>query len=334
MNPSTTNYTLGKGALYFDMLNQSTGLYEGERHLGNAPEVLSNVELEKLDHYSSLGGLKAKDKSIIAQITPMINFTLDEMSVENSALQYMATMADITQGADDDVVLAIAGVNTARYYDLGLKNVGIFTLSYDGGSVIMHVGDELTGATSGATAEIVQIIGNATSGTLYLKGVTGTFANDEVINDDNVAVGAAVANGVCALLTTAVSVEDTDAAGTFYTAATDFTVDTVTGRIYIVDGGAITDGTNITVTYACASTTYKKLIGFMQTQIEGRLRFVSDNPAGKDREMLFHSVSLTPSGDSAYIGDDWSLMQFEGEILKDSENFPLSPYVDIYMDIV
>ena len=51
--PNTENFTLGKGILYFDKLNQVSGLYEGERDLGNAPEVSFSIDLEKLPHYSS-----------------------------------------------------------------------------------------------------------------------------------------------------------------------------------------------------------------------------------------------------------------------------------------
>ena len=36
-SPNTENYTLGKGVVYFDQKNLTTGLYMGERDLGNAP---------------------------------------------------------------------------------------------------------------------------------------------------------------------------------------------------------------------------------------------------------------------------------------------------------
>ena len=70
---------------------------------------------------------------------------------------------------------------------------------------------------------------------------------------------------------------------------------------------------------------------FANTQVVGKLRFVSDNPAGLQQELVVWSVSLTPSGDTAMIGDDWSTLGFVGEILKDEANHPLSPYANIIM---
>lgn len=332
MNPSPLNYTLGRGVLYFDKYNAATGKWEGERHLGNAPEVTSSVSLEKLDHYSSMSGLKAKDHSIILEIAPTFGFTLDEMSPENTALQYMADMESVTQAADDDKVVSLESVMANRYYDLDARNVGITVLSYDGGSAIFNEGATLTGGTSGTTATILQVIGDATSGVLYLSGITGAgFDDDETLSDDGGTPGAAVADGTESLLTTALSVEDTDAAGTFYTAGTDFTVDSETGRIFIVDGGAAEDK-NLTVTFGVAETTYNLIKGFVNSSVEGRLRFVSDNAAGKNRELMVWRASITPTGDNAQIGEDWSQMQFEVEVLKDATNHPDNPYLRIIMD--
>ena len=86
VSPSTDNYSLGKGIVYFDQKNTTTGLYQGERDLGNAPAFSFNVALEKLEHYSSRGGLTAQDKEIISQITPSAAFTLDEINKQNLSL--------------------------------------------------------------------------------------------------------------------------------------------------------------------------------------------------------------------------------------------------------
>ena len=72
-----------------------------------------------------------------------------------------------------------------------------FTLAYDGGTAVFTAGKTLTGATSHATAIIVSTGASAT-GTLTLHTITGTFANDEAITDNNGTPGAAVVNGVIA----------------------------------------------------------------------------------------------------------------------------------------
>lgn len=329
-SPSTKNYTLGKGKLYFDKYDQATGKYVGERHLGNAPSVTFNIALEALEHYSSQGGLKAKDKKVISQITPKFNFTLDEINADNLALLLMSEVQDVTQAADDDNTTLLTDVTPGMFYDLDGSDVGIFALGYDGGTAIFTAGATLTGDTSNAEATIVQVIGNATSGTLYLKGITGVFTDNEPLSDDHaVTPGAAVANGPAAFLASAVSVKDTDAPATFFVAGTDFTVDSQTGRIRIVPGGAINGTTvkDLTVVFAKGQATYKQIDALSNTELEGRIRFVSDNPVGNQYEMIIWRVSLVPAGDTALIGDDWASFSMEGEILKDAVNHPASPFM-------
>ncbi len=324
-SPSTKNYTLMKGMLYFDKLSESTGLYLGERNLGNAPAVNFNVSLEALEHFSSTGGLKAKDKKVIAQITPQFNFTLDEISAENMGMLLTTTPTAVTQAADDDQTALLTDVAPGFWYETGDREIGIYALGYDTGTVIFAIGEVVSGATGVGT--VVERVGDATSGTLYLNTLTAGFVDNEALTGDG--SGAAAANGVEAFLTSAVSVEDTDAAGTFFVAGTDFTVDSGTGRISPIVGGAIdgTTVTNLTVCYGILGATYYELNGLSETQLEGKMRFVSDNPVGNQLELEIWRVSLVPAGDTALIGDDWSTLSFEGEILKDDTGHPTHPYL-------
>lgn len=71
--------------------------------------------------------------------------------------------------------------------------IGLIGIPYDGGSgSAFTVGDTVTGGTSGATADIVEITGNATSGVLYVNSITGEFDDNEAITDES--AGVAVAN--------------------------------------------------------------------------------------------------------------------------------------------
>jgi len=325
-SPSTKNYTLGKGKLYFDKLDASTGLPMGERDLGNAPSIAFNVTLEALEHFSSRSGLKAKDKKQISQVTPQFNFQLDEISADNLAMFVMSDSEDVNQAAATGQEKALTSVEPNMSYDLEKRATGIHALGFDGGTGVFTVGDTLTGTESSATAVIVQVLGTTAVGTLYLKTISGTFEDDEALTDAT--TGAAVANGIVAFLDTAVSIEDTDDAGTYFVAGTDFVVDSMSGHIRItpesdIDGTTVT---NITVTFSIEAVAYKLIKGLAQTEINGRLRFVSDNAAGNQMEMEIWTVSLMPSGDMAMIGDDWAVIGFDGEILKDEENHPTNPY--------
>jgi hypothetical protein len=98
----------------------------------------------------------------------------------------------------------------------------------------------------------------------------------------------------------------------------------------ITDSDTSVGGVQTTVyaSYNYGAVTYTQIRAFNETQIEGRLRFVSDNPVGSNQELTIWRCSLTPSGDTAMIGEDWSTLSFEGEILKD-ETQTASPYMNI-----
>ena len=92
-------------------------------------------------------------------------------------------------------VWALNGTDLPRLYD-GTTWHQIFStetygLAYDGGTVLFSVGATVTGGTSGATGVVAKVVGNATSGTLHIRSVTGTFQNDENLTGGG---GAAVAN--------------------------------------------------------------------------------------------------------------------------------------------
>jgi hypothetical protein len=267
-SPSTDNYTLGKGIVYFNKKDSTTGLYTGERDLGNAPAFTFNIAIEKLEHYSSRGGLRAKDKEIISQITPGVSFTLDEINAENLALLTLADVTTVTQvGATktDEVHKAYLGKRIV----LAERKISAVT-----------VGD------------------SATPTKTYVKGpASNPLANYDI----------------------------------------DVTAkDDAIGRILIHEDQSgcvnpIVDGDDVYVDYTSGAVTYTKIKAFAQTQVEGMLRFVSDNPAGLQQELEIWRVSLTPSGDTAMIGDDWSTLGFSGEILKDETGHPDSPYMNIIM---
>lgn len=253
-SPNTDNYTLGKGIVYFDLLDADTGEYTGERDLGNATELSYSLATEKLEHYSSRGGLRAKDKEVISQITPSLKFTLDELSEANLAL---LTLADLV------------------------------TVSQTGSTVVNE--------------EVVAHLDKRV--VLDYRSISAVTVKDET---------------------------DT----TTYVAGTDYVIDTALkddkiGRILILSTGSIAEDDVLHVSYTYATLTYTEIRAFAQTQIEGRLRYVSDNPIGTQYMMEVWRVSLTPDGDTAWIGDDFSTLSFTGEILKDETGHPNSPYMSI-----
>jgi hypothetical protein len=258
-SPSTDNYTLGKGIVYFNRKDNDTGLYTGERDLGNAPAFSFNIALEKLEHFSSRGGLKAKDKEIISQITPGISFTLDEVNAENLALLTLADVETVSQTGASVTDEAHKGYKGKRI-ELAFRDISSVTIT--------NASDSDTPLVSGQDFSVVA-----------------------AMKDDAI------------------------------------------GRVYILPTATnVTDGDNLEISYTYGTITYTRVKAFAQTQVEGFLRFVSDNPAGTQQELQIWRVSLTPAGDTAMIGDDWSTLGFTGEVLKDEAGHSDSPYMDIILD--
>jgi len=65
-----------------------------------------------------------------------------------------------------------------------------------------------------------------------------------------------------------------------YTVTTDYTVDAVTGRIYIVEGGGIADAAHIEVDYTYATIALPTVRGMNQSAVKGYIRFVPDPARG------------------------------------------------------
>lgn len=95
----------------------------------------------------------------------------------------------------------------------------------------------------------------------------------------------------------------------------DYTIDMVLGRLYIVPGGAIVDGTNLRIDYKTKTSTRQRIISG-STAIEGALRYVARNPKGEQVDYFFPYVQLSPNGDFALKSDEFQAIPFNIEILK------------------
>lgn len=118
------NYTLGKGMVLFDqfaagaVITAST-VGEGERFLGNAPEFSLSTSGDSVDHYSSTGGIKIKDDSVLIQLNRSGKVSVDNIDKNNLALFFMGTAIDVAQTAQTGLTHPITGAKQGRYYQVG-----------------------------------------------------------------------------------------------------------------------------------------------------------------------------------------------------------------------
>lgn len=91
------NLVLGRGKLFFTPYAPGAtvavaGSGEAQSPLrgyfGNTPQMTLAVNNTKLDHYSSEGGLKVKDRTVLLQTDATITFDTDNISVPNLMLWF------------------------------------------------------------------------------------------------------------------------------------------------------------------------------------------------------------------------------------------------------
>lgn len=117
------NYTLGRGQVFFDRFASNavitaTTRGEGERYLGNTPEVSTTSSAESLDHYDSDAGIRSKDGSVQLTMDRSGRFTCDNINGQNLALFFQGTLSTQTQAAGIGSVDVIT-VQADRFFQLG-----------------------------------------------------------------------------------------------------------------------------------------------------------------------------------------------------------------------
>lgn len=113
--------------------------------------------------------------------------------------------------------------------------------------------------------------------------------------------------------------------GTTFTEDEDYQIDPDSGLLTILEGGAITAGSNLSVTYDVEASTYKQ-IESSEISVEGEVKFVSQNPYGPNRQIVIPRLRIAPQGDLPLIGDAetpaWQQMTLTMTALKKG-NMPL-----------
>lgn len=91
ISPNTGNIRVGKGALWFKRDGD-----DDYRHMGNATSVEQTPEIEKLDHFTSMEGVKEKDLSIVLSRGGTMKIVLEEWTPANLGI---ALLGDVDEGA-------------------------------------------------------------------------------------------------------------------------------------------------------------------------------------------------------------------------------------------
>lgn len=111
-----------------------------------------------------------------------------------------------------------------------------------------------------------------------------------------------------------------------YVAGTDYDVDAVTGRIYIIAGGGIADDDDILVDYAYGTIALNTVRGMNQSSVRGLIRFIGDPSRGPKYEVICWRASVRADGAVGFISDEYASWSLTGELESDATNHPNEPH--------
>lgn len=187
--------------------------------------------------------------------------------------------------AQKDVNVTTKVTRTAK---ITCKNV-------DADNLALFVLGAVSSVAQSAASVTGEAVNNAQLGRFYQLGATATDPNG-------------------ARNISAVAVKD--AVPTTYVEGTDYDVDLVMGRIYILTTGSIVAATNLLVDYTTTASTRQRITTDSLGAKFGRLRFIADNTTGANRDLFGPHVELSPSGDIAWKSRDTiQQMEFDAEFL-------------------
>jgi len=110
---------------------------------------------------------------------------------------------------------------------------------------------------------------------------------------------------------------------------TDYTIpDPVTGEIFIIDGGGITTGMSLYLTYTAAAETRQKLIPGADASVKGSARLELTAQNGSDITAIIQHCEVKPDGDSAISSTEASEVSVVMNILADKVVTPAEPFGD------
>lgn len=93
ISPNTGNYRIGKGSWWFK--REGAADY---RHMGNATSGEFTPDITTLDHFSQMGGVKAKDDSVTLTRGGTLKVVLDEWTPANMAIALLGTVDEGASG--------------------------------------------------------------------------------------------------------------------------------------------------------------------------------------------------------------------------------------------
>ncbi|MCK1668623.1 hypothetical protein [Bradyrhizobium sp. 153] len=94
-SPSILNYTIGKGIASLKRLDLAEADFTP---MGNCPAFEFTPDLETLDHFSSMAGVKSKDRTVVISKSGTLKITAEEWTTRNMAIALLGSTSTNSAG--------------------------------------------------------------------------------------------------------------------------------------------------------------------------------------------------------------------------------------------
>lgn len=118
-SPNIGNYYIGKGQASIKLLGESV-----YTPVGNCPTFEFVAKITKLDHYSSMTGVKVKDFSAVTEISGTLNMVLEEFTARNMGFALLGLPSGGPSPADETIDIFSSPVIYASVQFIGANDIG------------------------------------------------------------------------------------------------------------------------------------------------------------------------------------------------------------------
>ena len=129
-------------------------------------------------------------------------------------------------------------------------------------------------------------------------------------------------------ITTFVVQDSTDT--TTYEVDIDYNIDKNTGILNLIEGGAIVDDSEIHLTVTTTEWISEIVEALKKPTVLAKLVYVEDPLVGERRRITYNKVSITATGSMALKSEEFSVLEFECEILIDQGVSPTMEVSQFY----
>jgi hypothetical protein len=117
-SPNVQNYAIPKANVYF------TPVGGERRHIGNVPAANFSMEIERLEHFSAMAGIKIRDFTAVTSKSGTLTLTLEEMTLANLSLALLGSAPTADTDGDFGFDIGAADAITGRVEIIGSNDIG------------------------------------------------------------------------------------------------------------------------------------------------------------------------------------------------------------------